>query len=355
MKTLKRDLRNGRVAVRVEVPDDLWYLSDLIFEGDMVISSTKRRIEKETGKKRSDRGEKVAMTIGVRVDTVEFDRNVDRLRIGGKIEQAPADVPKGDYHTLNIKPGSTLTIVKEKWGRDSLVKLQDAEKTVKAKVILIAIEEGLCSIGQLSNYGVRPIGTIRESIAGKKEVAAKEAETLKFFGEAASALAEHLEGLDRIIVAGPGFVKDSFYNYLKEKKPEVAKKAVVESVSMAGEKGLQEIVKRGIIEKVVKEAKITVEVREIQRLMEEISKDSGLATYGFAQVENAAQAGAVETLLVTNKLIRKYKIDKNERLEELMNTVENTGGKIVIVSEEHELGKQLEGLGGIGAVLRYRL
>jgi protein pelota len=105
----------------------------------------------------------------------------------------------------------------------------------------------------------------------------------------------------------------------------------------------------------VKEAKITVEAREIQRLMDEISKDSGLATYGLAETRGAADAGAVETLLVTNELIRKHKADKSEVIENTMNAVENAGGKIVIVSEEHELGKQLEGLGGIGAILRYRL
>ncbi|MCK4434887.1 hypothetical protein KAU92_05300, partial [Candidatus Bathyarchaeota archaeon] len=42
-------------------------------------------------------------------------------------------------------------------------------------------------------------------------------------------------------------------------------------------------------------------------------------------------------------------------LEELMNVVEQKGGKIMIVSTEHEAGEKLTALGGIAALLRYSI
>jgi len=38
-----------------------------------------------------------------------------------------------------------------------------------------------------------------------------------------------------------------------------------------------------------------------------------------------------------------------------MKQVDHAKGKVWIVSTEHEGGKRLEGLGGIGAILRYKM
>jgi protein pelota len=354
MKTIKRDLKAGKIVLRVEVPDDLWYLSDIISEGDTVISKTKRRMEQERDVKRAERGEKITITLGVKVDSVEFDRNVDRLRIGGTVVSGPESVPAGSYHTLNVQPGMVVTVVKERWQAHELIRVKDAENVIKAKILLVAMEEGYAELGILRNYGIKPAGTIRESISGKDEIATQAAETQKFFAGVASAIENELEGLERVVIAGPGFVKDSFYKYLQEKKPGIAKLTVVESVSTGGQKGLEELVKRGVIERVVKEAKIHSEVKYLNRLFEEISRGE-LAAYGFDEVKKAVDSGAVEVLLVSNSLLKQYKIEKKGGLENLIKAVEQMKGKVMLVSEEHELGKQFEGMGGIGAILRYRI
>jgi protein pelota len=67
------------------------------------------------------------------------------------------------------------------------------------------------------------------------------------------------------------------------------------------------------------------------------------------EVKNAAMAGAVEELLVIDNLLRKKDVEK------IMNLVENLRGKVMVVSSEHEGGKQLTALGGMVALLRYPL
>ena len=61
-------------------------------------------------------------------------------------------------------------------------------------------------------------------------------------------------------------------------------------------------------------------------------------------------------MLITDDFIhKKRQEDKFEDIERLMRTVESMNGSIHIISSEHEGGKKLDGLGGIGALLRYKL
>ncbi len=60
-------------------------------------------------------------------------------------------------------------------------------------------------------------------------------------------------------------------------------------------------------------------------------------------------AGAVDTLLVLDTEVRK------ENVEGMMTAVESGRGNVLVVSERFEAGKKLEAIGGIAALLRYKL
>jgi protein pelota len=87
----------------------------------------------------------------------------------------------------------------------------------------------------------------------------------------------------------------------------------------------------------------------IARVLEEIGKNSKMVTYGKNEVKTAAEAGAVEELLIIDELLREQDIEK------IMDLVENLGGKVMVISSEHDGGKQLGALGGVAALLRYSL
>ncbi len=355
MKIIKKELNKGRIVFRLEVADDLYYLADILNKNDRVISKTKRRSEVRDDMHRAERTEKETVTLEIQVETVEFDRMLDRLRVTGRICQGPESVPTGDFHTINFKPGMVLTITKEFWSTTDLIKVEDASKTIKAKILLLAIEDGLCSIGLLRDYGVKLSGTISKTLSGKNEPEKKHAEEISFFETLIDAIENEAEGLDRIVLAGPTFYKDNFLKYLREKSPELAEKVVIENISTGGERGLQEIVKRGIIEKVVKEWKVQQEVINLTKFFEEFAKNSGLAIYGLKSVEYAMNMGAIKTLLISNSKLKKSKIEKDKKMDELLKNIYDMRGEILIVSSEHDLGKQLEGLSGLAAILRFRV
>jgi len=86
--------------------------------------------------------------------------------------------------------------------------------------------------------------------------------------------------------------------------------------------------------------------------MKQISID-GRAAYGKAEVRNAQTMGAIETLLITDELLRTER--ESTVIDDFLRDVERAQGKIVVFSTEFEPGKKLESLGGIAALLRFRV
>ena len=97
------------------------------------------------------------------------------------------------------------------------------------------------------------------------------------------------------------------------------------------------------------------EAHYVEQLLAGIAKGSAIA-YGTHEVETAAHAGAITTLLVTDGLISRTRAEGTfPVIDSILKTVDTAKGTIIIVSSTHDAGKKLDGLGGIAALLRYRL
>ena len=112
--------------------------------------------------------------------------------------------------------------------------------------------------------------------------------------------------------------------------------------------GVQEALKEGIAPQVLQNSRVAYETTMVEEMLSEISKEGNYA-YGPKEVENALLAGAVKVLLVTDKLVREKKVD------ELLKIASEKKTEIVIINLMHDSGKKLDSLGGVGAILRYRI
>ncbi len=290
---------------------------------------------------RSDK-EKVTVRLGIEVEKVEFQKFSNRLRITGKIV---AGVEDSGYHTISITPGKELSIIKE-WKKEQLERINYAvESSERPEVVIVTIEEGEAVIGVLRQWGVDEVAEIRKGYA-------KDAGSLRgeFFSDVYSALKNI--NFEYLIIAGPGFTKDDFAEFLKEKDPELGKKVVLCDASSIGVRGFVEVLKRGVVDRIAGEVRLSREAELLEKLMEEIAKD-GLAVYGLEEVKKAKDYGAIETLLVVDEFL----IAERERwdIDEFLREVEGMGGKIVVLSSDFEPGKRLTALGGIAALLRFKI
>ncbi|MGB9937244.1 MAG: mRNA surveillance protein pelota [Methanobacterium sp.] len=352
MRIVHQDTKKGFIEIVPETLDDLWHLSHIIEPNDLISSKTTRRIQDTTGERlRSDRGIKKTFFMGIRVESISFHKYTGKLRATGIIESGPEDlVPLGTHHTIDLKLNNSVKITKEKWSRWLIKRLKTAvESSKKPSAIIVAIEDDVADLGIIKQYGIDYYGPIIGGVSGKRIIQKDRGKNItNFYNEVAKTL-QSFEDIQGIIIAGPGFTKGDFYNFLGEKYPELAKISGVENTGTGGRVGIQEVLRKGTMEQMATEGRIAQEMRLMNKVLEEIGKSSNKVAYGKSEVENATNAGATENLLVLDKLVREKEV------ENIMNLVENTGGKVMVVSSEHDGGKQLGALGGIAALLRYSI
>lgn len=342
MRVLHQDPKEGAIHLQVQNADDLWHLHNLVETGDLVRAMTYRREEAATDKLRPERGEKVRVKLGIKVEQTEYQDFSDRLRITGVIVEGPQDL--GRHHTLNLGVGDDITLVKQTWREHHMRRIKEAiEATERPQVTVLAIDDEEALIAEIRQMGVREVAVIRADHHGKMFPGSDTRRA--YFTQILSKLSS-MEVGPALLVVGPGFEREEFAKFVREKYPELAEKIRSHGTSQAGMAGIQEAMRSGLGAKVLEETRVAQETRLVERLLEEIAKN-GLYAYGPEEVRNAIEAGAVETLLVTDTKV------KDLAVEDLMHKVESARGRVVIVSSRHEAGKKLEGLGGLGAVLRF--
>jgi protein pelota len=350
MKITYQDKKKGLMEIVPETLDDLWHLSHIIQEGDKVSSKTSRRIQDATGDKlRNDRGVKKTFFLGIKVENVSFHIFTGKLRIIGSIVSGPEDlIPLGSHHTIETKFNIPLKISKVHWSKWAIKRLKDAVKSSKKlSAIVLVLEDDVAELGLIRQFGIEYYGPIIGNVSGKRIIDKNRQKTVDTFYQSVLNALSKFSDVQNIVIAGPGFVKNDFYKFLEEKHKEIAKKSILESTGAGGRSGIQEVLKKGTVEKLTSENRIAHEMSAIEEIFQKIAKSSSKIAYGKDQVVAGANAGAIEKLLVLDKLIR------SENLEKVMDLVENMAGEVMVISSEHEGGKQLESLGGLAAILRY--
>lgn len=353
MKIIHKDLKEGKIKVKPENLDDLWYLKGIINKGDLISGRSFRRIRDEE-KVRADKGVRVPIFLEIGVENVEFSSYIMRLRVTGKIVHGPEDlVSFGSYHTIEVQPNDVISITKERWKNWQLDRLREAEKAAKTPLVLIvSVEEGEAEFAIARRYGIDFIVRVTTTISGKRIEKERETTMKEFYGDVASKIKEVLkkDDIKAVIICGPGFTKENLLAFLKEKYPKIAEIARIESAGTGGRVGIQEVLKRGVVERIAEDSRISLETQLMERVFEEIGKSSMLATYGLEEVKKALEYGAIEKLLISDVFLRKY-----EDSDRLIEKTKKIRGEAVIVSTEHEAGERLQAIGGIAALLRFKI
>ncbi len=361
MKIVTKKLAKGILVVIPEDMDDLWHLYNVILPGDQVAARTVRRIRRDSDDTaRPDKGERRPMFVRLAVEEVALHKYSNRLRVKGRILDGPEDyVSTGSYHTINVEPGLKIEIVKESWPRPLLRRLQDAVRRKGQRLIIVAIEESQAAIGIIDDSGIDVRVEVHGTAGGKygKYIQSADLQT-QMFASITTQVRELVASLPqqtRIVLVGPGSTKEKLADFLQDKLPSSKGRIMIEHVSTGTVTGIYEALNRGIIERIAGEIRLNRETRLIDEIMQHLGKDTGKAAYGWVEVQRAVQFGAIETLLILDKMFRESSVNQRREMEHLMRQVEERAGSIEIISADHQAGKQLAGLGGVAALLRFSL
>jgi peptide chain release factor subunit 1 len=196
-----------------------------------------------------------------------------------------------------------------------------------------------------------------------------------------------------LIVGGPGSTKDDFVkgDYLHYE----LKNALLSTVDtqFVGTEGVREVMRKS--SEALKNMCVPEEKKTVQRLLAELAKQDGLATYGIDSVLDALKKGEVEVALVTDstdmienvaickrcglsktmivdkknvQAIREmtsspcekckaveYEVKEKDIVDVLEDAATQTDATVEVISAESEEKGKLTTLGGFAALLRYRL
>ena len=152
--------------------------------------------------------------------------------------------------------------------------------------------------------------------------------------------------LKGILVGGPIPTKDEFLDgkYLPTKLQEKVIGRV--DIGDASESGLKELITKS--REIIEGQEIIHEKKVLEKFFQTLGENPKLTALKESPVEKALEFGAVDTLILSKDL------DK-ELSKKLKEKAENTGAKIEVVSSETEEGIQFKNLGGIGAILRFKI
>jgi protein pelota len=351
------NLKKGVAKVVPETFDDLWHLYNIIYKNDEVYASTSREIKPDEKYARPKRGERVSVFLGIKVESVTWDKLLGRLRVHGTICEAPEIAPAGAHHALNIALNKPVTIVKREWAAHNIERLKSATRASEKPILIVAMDDEGYVIATTAQYGIEVKAEESVKLPGKLEAEKRGTATKAYFRKTLNGLRQiRLEAQSPIVIIGVGFVKNDFAKFLEDEAPDVARSVLdVKSVNNGGVAGIYEALRSGVLLKAMKQQRIVVETEITEEILKRLGKGGSNVTYGLEEVEKAAKLGAVEKLVLADTMLRKASDEKRLQLENLMKSVEQKGGSIIVVSTEHEAGAKLMALGGIAALLRFGL
>ena len=328
----------GEIRLFPENIDDIWHLSHLIAPGDLVFATTLRTGDTVADKIRPEKAEKRPVRLGIRVGKVEFHHYANRLRVTGLIEHG---MDQGSHHTLNIETGYEISVIRQWWKSD----LERIDRAVKASVYdvihILTIEEGEAELFRIRHFGPELVITITMGSGKGMEVNSRTSFFEKVLGQLAPVNGP-------LVIAGPGFIKEDFMKFFRSRESEKAATAVVVETRRTGAGAVQEVIGLGTLEKLAGDLQLAREVNLMGEFLRRISKGEPVA-YGRAEVKNAGDCGAIEVVLVVDTLIR------DPGVVEMMEQAERSDSGVIVFSTGFEPGKRLEALGGVAALLRYRI
>lgn len=346
MRLIRRDPKSGEVRLRVETPSDLWRLSRLIHEGEKVGASTTRRDPEVPAETSAAERSRRRVWLAVRAEAIDFHDFTQHVRVTGPIVEGPFDI--GRHHTLDIDLGEEVAIFKEQLSpSDRAILDEGTHHRGDPSVLIAAVDWGDSSLVRLHGRALEPVVDLRRTIAGKQYAPGQG-------NKDRDAYLDELEGLLRregkeatsIALAGPGFLKEIIAQRIGQSDPAVRRKITIYSTGASGRIGVDELLRSGRAAEALQGAAAAEEAALVEKLVDGLAGGTRSAV-GLAEVRDAVEGGAVETLLCSESLLKDGEVNR------VLEAARAGQGRLFIVRDEDAAGRRLKGLGGIGAILRY--
>ncbi len=329
---------NNEYELMIESNEDLWILSQFIAPKDKIYSKSSRKVK--IGEKSITK----ILFVELEVKNCEFENN--SLRVLGIILNETEFTSIGQHHSLNFSIKDIIKIHKKKLLNYEKKLLEKASSSKKHLNLIILLEKDILILAEFGDFSYRIVSQTN-SLGSKKYTN----EDINENEEKFLIIKDFIKkDYGSIIFAGPAFFKNELAKYTKNK---INLNSFIVDFHDVDASKIQNLIKKINDEGILEDNQIAIENKFISKLLENISNQSKYV-YGENNTYDAIKSSKVETLLVSTKFINKKREDETyEILNEHFSLLENLNGELIIVNSKNDSGKILEGLGGIGGILRY--
>jgi len=363
-KGFERD-GGGSLVLIPDESEDMWHIYNLLMEGDHVRASTIRKVttESATGSTTSNR---VRTTLTIQVENIFFDTQACVLQLKGRNIEENQHVKMGAYHTIDLELNRKFTLTKAHWDSVHIDRIELAcDPSQSADIAAVVMQEGLANICLVTSSMTIVRAKLDVNIPRKRRGDATQHEKglHKFYDQVIQALLRHVnfDVVKAIIVASPGFVRQQFFDFMYQQAVKSDNKLLFENKSKfllvhssSGYKhALTEVLQDPAIQARLTDTKATEEVRALESFYKMMKHEQARAFYGPKHVFAAADADAIETLLISDKLFRAHKVSERKKYVDLVDKVREANAEVKIFSSLHVSGEKLDLLTGLCAILRF--
>jgi len=355
---------SGEVGLIAESSEDLWHAYNLLLVGDCLKSTASRKVKNETGT--STVSKRVKTNLTVEIEGIDFDTESCSLHVKGRNVEKNKFVSLGDYHTLDLELNQKFTIRKACWDKVHLYRIKQAcDPSKQADVAAVVMQEGLAHVCLVLPSMTMIKKKVEVSIPGKRRGHNDKYEKVmkNFYFQVMEAVENNInfDVVKVVVLASPGFVNENFYNYMISEAVKRQTKVLIDNkskfVKVQSASGyihsLNEALTDPSIASRVTDTKALEELNAINRL-KKLMRDSPAKTcYGLKHIKKAHDEGAIETLMITDDLIRSQGVVQRKEMIKLLNEVQSIGGKLKMFSAMHSTGQELADMTGIAAILRF--
>ena len=355
MKILKK--MDESIKLRIGNADDLWVLSKLCRAKRRIGMFGERRDQTTAGLEggRAKSAERKKMWIVLEIESVEFQTFSDVLRVHGIIHEAKID--KGSHHTHLVKEFSDIELFCEGGlpSEDQQLLNEALKNSSKGNVAIAVVESDEVILYEVSSHGLREIALFTLRGGGKYEGRTDSSDTVRtdFITKVTRDINMQIPQKTPVVICGPGMTRDDFKRKLEALGNE--RSLVSVGTSMGGRSAANEVLREGLAKNILENHALVNEIQILEDAFSKMAKGRGVA-YGNEIMLMAKKQGAIETVLILADLLRNEKKQiGNMTWAEYCRKVKNSGSNIIQCSSEHDSGKQLEGLGGAIAILRFEI
>lgn len=357
----------GHVKLTPETHDDMYTLFGMVHVGDRIRASTVRKVLTESSSGGASSSERVRTKLTLKVVEVLFDPDLGELRVSGTNVEENDLVRVGAFHTLELELDRPFELHKDAWTDEEVSVLRAANAAAGsegADIFAVMLDTGTAQVCAVTSAMTIVRARLDVPVPSKRAGTDRhEAARARFFDAVLSAMRQKIDfsAARVIVIASPGFLKDEFLDFVLAAAAARGLKEVADARdrfvcvhSTGGHKhALAATLANPAAAARILHTRAASEGEQMGRFCRMLAEDAERAQYGWRHVRAAVSADAVERLLVSDALLRAQEPSVRRDVQRLIKDAQAGGADVSTLSSMHVSGQELQGLGGVAAILRF--